>query len=210
MIDRFLTRISNAHGFLAKLWVLARPYWFTQDRSTIRILGARLDRQGGVDRPRGAGADHLPERAPRLSLQARQRLVRALLQRAAGEECRGVLGRAQVFRGGGDAVHHRRRLSHLADAAPHHPLAPVAERGLLPRLAGRPHLLPHGAHPPGCRQSRAAHRAGLLQLHQADAHPHPGADPPGDDAGDVRRRALGPVRRLRPAHLRRASPSPAS
>ena len=42
MIDRFLTRISNAHGFLAKLWVLARPYWFTQERSTIRILGLVL------------------------------------------------------------------------------------------------------------------------------------------------------------------------
>ena len=42
MIDRFLTRISNAHSFLAKLWVLARPYWFTQDRSTIRILGLVL------------------------------------------------------------------------------------------------------------------------------------------------------------------------
>jgi vitamin B12/bleomycin/antimicrobial peptide transport system ATP-binding/permease protein len=39
MIDRFLTRISNAHSFLAKVWVLARPYWFTQERSTIRIWG---------------------------------------------------------------------------------------------------------------------------------------------------------------------------
>ena len=39
MIDRFLTGIVNAHGFLAKLWVLARPYWFTQDRSTIRFGG---------------------------------------------------------------------------------------------------------------------------------------------------------------------------
>jgi putative ATP-binding cassette transporter len=42
MIDRFLTRISNAHSFLAKLWVLARPYWFTEDRSTVRILGLVL------------------------------------------------------------------------------------------------------------------------------------------------------------------------
>jgi vitamin B12/bleomycin/antimicrobial peptide transport system ATP-binding/permease protein len=39
MIDRFLTRITNAHSFLAKLWVLARPYWFTQERSTIRFGG---------------------------------------------------------------------------------------------------------------------------------------------------------------------------
>jgi len=39
MIDRFLTRIVDAHSFLAKLWVLARPYWFTHDRSTIRFGG---------------------------------------------------------------------------------------------------------------------------------------------------------------------------
>jgi putative ATP-binding cassette transporter len=39
MIDRFLTSIANAHGFLAKLWVLARPYWFSQERSTIRLGG---------------------------------------------------------------------------------------------------------------------------------------------------------------------------
>jgi len=39
MIDRFLTRITSAHGFLAKLWVLARPYWFTQERSTVRLAG---------------------------------------------------------------------------------------------------------------------------------------------------------------------------
>ena len=39
MIDRFLTGISDAHSFLAKLWVLARPYWFTQERSTIRVGG---------------------------------------------------------------------------------------------------------------------------------------------------------------------------
>jgi putative ATP-binding cassette transporter len=39
MIDRFLTSVANAHGFLAKLWVLARPYWFTHERSTIRLGG---------------------------------------------------------------------------------------------------------------------------------------------------------------------------
>ena len=37
MIDRFLTGIVNAHGFLAKLWVLARPYWFAQESRTIRL-----------------------------------------------------------------------------------------------------------------------------------------------------------------------------
>ena len=39
MIDRFLTRIANARGFLAKLWVLARPYWFAQELSTVRVVG---------------------------------------------------------------------------------------------------------------------------------------------------------------------------
>jgi vitamin B12/bleomycin/antimicrobial peptide transport system ATP-binding/permease protein len=39
MIDRFLVSIANAHGFLAKLWVLARPYWFAQDSSTLRLRG---------------------------------------------------------------------------------------------------------------------------------------------------------------------------
>ena len=42
MIDRFLTRINNAHSFLAKLWVLARPYWFTQERQTIAAWGIRF------------------------------------------------------------------------------------------------------------------------------------------------------------------------
>jgi vitamin B12/bleomycin/antimicrobial peptide transport system ATP-binding/permease protein len=37
MIDRFLTRITNAHSFLAKLWVLARPYWFAQERQAIGL-----------------------------------------------------------------------------------------------------------------------------------------------------------------------------
>ena len=43
MIDRFLTRMTNAHGFLAKVWVLARPYWFTQERTTIRFAGYAIE-----------------------------------------------------------------------------------------------------------------------------------------------------------------------
>jgi putative ATP-binding cassette transporter len=39
MIDRFLIRIANAHSFLSKLWVLAKPYWFAEDRGTISVLG---------------------------------------------------------------------------------------------------------------------------------------------------------------------------
>ncbi len=39
MIDRFLVRIANAHSFLSKLWVLARPYWFAEQRQTIDLWG---------------------------------------------------------------------------------------------------------------------------------------------------------------------------
>ena len=39
MIDRFLTRIANAHSFLSKLWVLAKPYWFADERQPIRLFG---------------------------------------------------------------------------------------------------------------------------------------------------------------------------
>jgi vitamin B12/bleomycin/antimicrobial peptide transport system ATP-binding/permease protein len=39
MIDRFLTRIANAHSFLSKLWVLSKPYWFADDRQTVALWG---------------------------------------------------------------------------------------------------------------------------------------------------------------------------
>ncbi len=39
MIDRFLTRIADARTFLGKLWVLTRPYWFSEQRETISLLG---------------------------------------------------------------------------------------------------------------------------------------------------------------------------
>ena len=39
MIDRFLTRIANARSFLSKLWVLARPYWFAEERQTVGFWG---------------------------------------------------------------------------------------------------------------------------------------------------------------------------
>jgi putative ATP-binding cassette transporter len=39
MIDRFLTRIANAHSFLSKLWVLAKPYWFAEERQPLRLFG---------------------------------------------------------------------------------------------------------------------------------------------------------------------------
>jgi putative ATP-binding cassette transporter len=39
MIDPFLARMSEARGFLRKLWQLTRPYWFAEDRQTVRVLG---------------------------------------------------------------------------------------------------------------------------------------------------------------------------
>src|SRR5262245_4972681 len=39
MIDRFLTRIASARSFAGKLWVLTRPYWFADERQTIRFRG---------------------------------------------------------------------------------------------------------------------------------------------------------------------------
>jgi putative ATP-binding cassette transporter len=39
MIDRFLLGIANARTFLGKLWVLTRPYWFSERRENVRILG---------------------------------------------------------------------------------------------------------------------------------------------------------------------------
>src|SRR5262249_38553710 len=42
MVDPFLTRMRDAHGFASKLWSLTRPYWFAQDRQDLSFLGLRL------------------------------------------------------------------------------------------------------------------------------------------------------------------------
>jgi putative ATP-binding cassette transporter len=39
MIDRFLVRIANARSFLSKLWVLAKPYWFAEERQALGLWG---------------------------------------------------------------------------------------------------------------------------------------------------------------------------
>ncbi|MBX9590581.1 MAG: ABC transporter ATP-binding protein/permease [Hyphomonadaceae bacterium] len=39
MIDRFLTRLTNARSFLGKLWVLMRPYWFAEERERLELWG---------------------------------------------------------------------------------------------------------------------------------------------------------------------------
>ena len=203
MIDRFLVRIANAHSFLSKLWVLARPYWFAEERQAVGLWGySVVVKESWI--ARGLLAAHRrAERADRLHVEAHQRLERALFQRPAGQERGGLLGRAEILGGAGGALHRRLRLPLVADAVPDHPLAALAERGLFPRLAGRPHLLPHGAHRSGHRQPRAAHRAGLRHLHPADALDLARPAVADHDAHHLRYRALEPVGRLRPADLRR-------
>ena len=88
MIDRFLTRIANARGFAGKLWVLVRPYWFAEERQTLALWGSSvIVKESWIARGLLAVIVAL-ERHHRLHLQARQRLERALLQRAAGQERR--------------------------------------------------------------------------------------------------------------------------
>ena len=134
-----------------------------------RARGLQRQPQGELDRARPARRHHRLERPHRLHLQAHQLLERPLLQRHTGAQRRRILVGARLLGRAGRAVHRRRGLSRLADAAAHHPLAALAEPGLLPRLARRPHLLPHGADAPRRRQPRAAHRAGLQHLRLADA-----------------------------------------
>jgi vitamin B12/bleomycin/antimicrobial peptide transport system ATP-binding/permease protein len=42
MVDPFLTRMRDAHGFASKLWSLTRPYWYAEERQDIGFLGLRL------------------------------------------------------------------------------------------------------------------------------------------------------------------------
>src|SRR5215470_9763085 len=42
MVDPFLTRMRDAHGFASKLWSLTRPYWYAEERQELSLLGRRL------------------------------------------------------------------------------------------------------------------------------------------------------------------------
>lgn len=42
MLDNLLRRIATARGFLAKLWAIARPYWFARERQDFSLLGLRF------------------------------------------------------------------------------------------------------------------------------------------------------------------------
>ena len=51
MIDTFLLKLAVARGFFAKLWALAKPYWFAKDPAVIRVLGFSLSlREGWLGR----------------------------------------------------------------------------------------------------------------------------------------------------------------
>src|SRR5205809_1080830 len=48
MIDKFLLRLAAARGFLAKLWALSKPYWFSEDPVPFRIFGFAFTVPEGV------------------------------------------------------------------------------------------------------------------------------------------------------------------
>ncbi len=51
MIDTFLLKLAAARGFLAKLWVLAKPYWFAKDPVVLHFLGFSVSvREGWLGR----------------------------------------------------------------------------------------------------------------------------------------------------------------
>lgn len=42
MIQDLVTRTAAARSFLAKVWALARPYWFAPEKSEVRLFGVRF------------------------------------------------------------------------------------------------------------------------------------------------------------------------
>ena len=50
-----MQRIAAARAFFKKLWALARPYWFAEERQRLEFWGFSIIAQGGVDRARTAG-----------------------------------------------------------------------------------------------------------------------------------------------------------
>ena len=204
MIDRFLTRIANAHSFLSKLWVLSKPYWFAEERQPIRLFGRTvLVKESWIARTLLAlivTLSVLVVYMSKLINSWNARFFNALQDKNADafwyELQYWVILVALLHRG--------HRLSPVAAADAHHPLAPLAERGLFPRLARRPHLLPHGARQPGHRQPRAAHRARLRQLRRAHALHLARPAAAGHDARHLLDRALGALGQLRAADPRRA------
>ena len=173
MIDRFLTRIANARSFAGKLWMLVRPYWFAQELQRLEWRGYGISvKECWIARSVLALTIALSLLIVYISREINYwnaRFFNALQDRNV-EAFRtelvywGVLAAIFIV---------ALVLPGVAAAAADHPLAPLAERGVFPRLAGRPHLLPHGAHQPGHRQSRAAHRAGLQGLRRPNARNSP-------------------------------------
>ena len=205
MIDRFLTRIANARSL---------------PRQAVGAGAALLVRRGAPADP-AAGASASRSRNPgsraacsplivalsvlivyisKLINSWNARFFNALQDKNADA----FWSELQLLGGAGRALHRRRRLSPVAAAAAHHPLAPLAERGLFPRLAGRPHLLPHGARParaPTTPSSASSRTATPSPRRRSTIIARPA--PAGHDARHLRGRALEPVGQLRAADLRR-------
>ena len=154
MTRKLSTRLAAAHGFLAKLWKLTAPYCWSEERWSARGLLAIV-----------IGGNVLLVYLAKLLNE----VERAVLQRSGGQERRGVLGRAPLLRVSRLHLHRGRGVPALVPPDAADPLAPLADRGLLPRLAGRADLLPHGAVRRRGGQSGAADRGGLQRVHRADA-----------------------------------------
>ena len=166
-----MQRIAAARAFLGKLWVLTRPYWFAEERQRIELWGFSVSvKECWIARGLLAAIIALSVLIVYMSKLINSwnaRFFNALQDKNADafwSELQYWVVLVALFI---VAVVYRA----VAAAAAHHPLAALAERGLLPRLARRPHLLPHGAHQPGHRQPRAAHRAGLRHLRQRRRSP---------------------------------------
>ena len=210
MIDRFLLGIANARTFVGKLWVLTRPFWFAQDLQAIQVFGRSFTvKEAWIARGLLAvilGLSVLIVFISKLINDWNARFFNALQNRDA-EAFRAeliywvVIAVCFII-----AVVYRLWLTQIPDD----PLAPLAERRLLPRLAARPHLLPHGADQPRHRQPRAAHRAGRQRFRHRYGAADARAVPAGPDARHLRRGAVEPLERLRPAAVRQASSSPAT
>ena len=164
MAEPVIGRVAAARGFVAQIWKLAAPYWWSEERWLARGLLAVIIAHG---------------RLPGLAVEAAQRLERAV----SSTRCRTRTARRS---GAADLLDepvafffsfiglvfvyivvavYRLWLRQYLTIRWRRWLTEV----YFQRLAGRPHLLPHGAGRPRHRQPRAADRAGHRHLHHPDA-----------------------------------------
>ena len=135
MPESVTNRVAAARGFLAKLWKLSAPYWWAEDKSEVRFLGfSVLVREKWIARGLLAliiGLAVFIVYMSKLLNDWNARFYNALQEKDSG----GVLGRALLLGLAGRDLDRGRRLPAVAAAAAHHPLAALAHRELLRRLA---------------------------------------------------------------------------